>query len=290
MLNLAQGENIKRCLVAPREARRRRSGSRCHLWPREAKEQHQVWGYIMALDIIGTSGPLGWHVAIIMDGSGRWAIARGLPRSAGHRAGMGAVRRVVQAAPGLGIGALTLHAFSSDNWQRPAPEVAALMRIFEDYLRADLEAWVGRGIRVSVLGRRDRLEPGLVAAVEAAERATQGGRALDLCLAIDYSARDAILRAARRVNGTPELSREAFSQLLAEATGTAPPGREVDLLIRTGGELRLSDFMLWECAYAELVFTKRLWPDFDAADLAAALSEFCSRERRFGRVPEAVVS
>jgi len=232
--------------------------------------------------------PAGLHVAIIMDGSGRWATARGLPRGAGHRAGVEAVRRVVRAAPALGIGTLTLHAFSSDNWQRPANEVAELMGIFHDYLRAEIDPWIKSGVRVSVFGRRDRLEPWLLAAGEAAEAATRDGRALRLRLAIDYSARDAILCAARRMNGFGELSPEGFRRLLADVVyaGDVPP--EVDLLIRAGGEQRLSDFMLWECAYAELVFTQRRWPDFDAGDLEAAIREFHSRERRFGRIPEPV--
>ncbi len=229
----------------------------------------------------------GLHVAIIMDGSGRWATARSLPREAGHRAGVEAVRRVVLAAPDLGIGTLTLHAFSSDNWRRPAREVSTLMEVFDDYLRADTPKWMERGIKVSVFGRRTRLPAWLLAAVEAAEAAMVQGRTLHLRLAIDYSARDAILLAASRVNGAGQISREAFSELLAEVTQGGAPVPEVDLIIRSGGEQRLSDFLLWESAYAELVFTKRLWPDFDATDLEAAVREFHSRERRFGRLPVA---
>lgn len=224
------------------------------------------------------------HVAIIMDGSGRWATARGLPRSAGHHAGVEVVRRVVAAAPGLGIGTLTLHAFSSRNWQRPAGEVGELMRIFEDFLRSSVADWVAGGMRVSVFGRRNRLAPSLVEAIEAAEAATRGGGELHLRLAIDYSGRDAVLSAARRLGGDERATPDRFARLLA-GEGPLP---DLDLLIRTGGEHRLSDFMLWECATAELLFLDTMWPDFGASDLEAALCEFRSRDRRFGRIPEAV--
>ena len=196
-----------------------------------------------------------------MDGNGRWATRRGLPRTAGHRAGAEAVRRVVEAAPPAGIGALTLFAFSADNWRRPPAEVATLMRLFARYLRSETPRLLEQGVRLEVVGRRDRLPASLVSAIGAAERATMAGRALQLRLAVDYSARAAI-RAGR-----------IFP--------------DVDLLIRTGGEQRLSDFLLWECAYAELYFTDTMWPDFGAADLAAAVAEFHSRERRFGGLPDA---
>jgi len=228
------------------------------------------------------------HVAIIMDGNGRWARQRGCPRAFGHRVGVEAVRRTVRAAPELGVGTLTLHAFSSDNWERSAEETANLMLIFHDYLRAETEGWVRKEVRVKVIGRRDRLPPELSAAVEAAEAATANGQGLRLRLAIDYSARDALVRAARRFNTARERSREGFVRALAEASHADAGVPDVDLLIRTGGEQRLSDFFLWECAYAELVFTPRLWPDFDVSDLEAGLREFHSRERRFGRIPDAV--
>jgi undecaprenyl diphosphate synthase len=227
------------------------------------------------------------HAAIIMDGSGRWAAARGLPRSAGHREGIGAVRRALQAAPGLGIGTLTLHAFSSDNWQRPSCEVRELMGIFEQFLRSSVPEWFAASTRINVIGRRDRLEPSLVAAIEAAEAATRRGGRLHLRLAIDYSARDAIFCAARSLGQCEEATPEEFARLLGAAVHHPTPVPELDLLIRTGGEQRLSDFMLWECAYTELIFTDRMWPDFDAADLEAAVVEFRSRHRRFGRVPAA---
>jgi len=228
------------------------------------------------------------HAAIIMDGSGRWAERRGLKRSAGHRAGVATVRRSVQAAPGLGIGTLTLHAFSADNWQRAAYEVRELMSIFAEFLRSSVAEWVCAGIRSSVIGRRDRIEPSLAAAIEAAEAATRQGPGLHLRLAIDYSARDAIVRAARSLLEPGEATPLEFGRLLGTDGRHSGPVPELDLLIRTGGEQRLSDFMLWECAYAELVFTERMWPDFDAEDLAAAVREFHSRDRRFGRIPETV--
>src|SRR5881398_4272220 len=200
------------------------------------------------------------HVAIVMDGNGRWAGRRGLPRVAGHRAGVEAVRRIVEAAPGLGIGALTLYAFSADNWKRPPGEVAALMRLFARHLRTETPRLLENGVRLEVVGRRDRLPAPLITAIRAAENATAPGTRLRLRLAVDYSARAAI--ADRRI--LPD----------------------VDLLIRTGGEQRLSDFLLWECAYAELHFSDRYWPDFGPADLAAAIGEFRRRQRRFGGLPE----
>jgi len=225
-----------------------------------------------------TSSPL--HAAIIMDGNGRWASARGLPRVAGHRAGAEALRRAVEAAPDLGIGVLTVYAFSSDNWRRPQPEVTALMKMFHIYLRREQAKCVDKGVRVSVIGRRDRLPRLLLPAIEECESATAAGRKLNLRLAVDYSSRDAILAAAQT------LKVGATREELSEALG-AP---DVDLLIRTGGEQRLSDFLLWECAYAELIFTPVMWPDFSASDLASAVQEFHSRERRFGALPHAALA
>ena len=222
----------------------------------------------------------GLHVAIIMDGNGRWAQTRGMPRVAGHRAGADAVRRVVESAPALGIGALTLYSFSSDNWSRPPAEVKALMGLFQAYLRLETGRCVAEGVRIRMIGRRDRLAPALQRAVAETEAVTRQGSKLEVRIAIDYSSRDAILRAASKLRKRDMPSREAFARML----GDAP---DVDLLIRTGGEQRLSDFLLWECAYAELLFTQRMWPDFGRPDLEAALADFCSRERRFGRVPQA---
>ena len=227
----------------------------------------------------------GLHVAIIMDGNGRWAAARGLPRLAGHRVGAQAVRRTVEAAPKLGIRALTLYAFSSDNWQRPAAEVTTLMELLDEHLRQETARSVEHGVRVRVIGRRDRLPEELREAIAACEAATAAGTTLDLRIAVDYSARDAILRAASLVNGAGLVSREQFATLLGQAMHASDPAPDVDLLIRTGGEQRLSDFLLWECAYAELHFTRRMWPDFEAADLEAALRDYRARERRFGQVP-----
>ncbi|HEX7184532.1 MAG TPA: di-trans,poly-cis-decaprenylcistransferase [Thermoanaerobaculia bacterium] len=230
----------------------------------------------------------GLHVAVIMDGNGRWAVSRGRPRTAGHIAGADAVRRTVEAAPDLGVRTLTLFAFSSDNWQRPDREVRALMGLFRRYLATEAERCAENGVRISVIGRRDRLPPVLVRAIEEAEARTARERSFWLRIAVDYSARDAILRAAGRLrrHGDPaELSRESFSRLLADPPQEGP-APDVDLLIRTGGEKRLSDFLLWECAYAELAFTDRMWPDFAAADLAEAVRDFHSRERRFGMVPD----
>jgi undecaprenyl diphosphate synthase len=209
-----------------------------------------------------------------MDGNGRWALARGLPRIAGHRAGVETVGRVVEAAPGLGVGILTLFAFSSDNWRRPPAEVDALMGLLGIYLKKETARCVENGIRVEAIGRRDRLDQSLCSAIERAEEVSAGGTRLWLRIAVDYSARDAILAAAR---GVTELSLDALGRALG------PP---VDLLIRTGGERRLSDFLLWESAYAELVFSRTMWPDFGAGDLAAAVQEFRGRERRFGAVPQ----
>jgi undecaprenyl diphosphate synthase len=230
------------------------------------------------------------HVAILLDGNGRWAVLRGLPRSEGHRAGVEAVRRVVHAAPSLGIGTLTLYAFSSDNWGRPAGEVASLFNLLEDFLRSDASTCAAAGVRLRVVGRRDRIPPALLDAIEFAERTSAGGRALELRIALDYSSREAILRAACWMLSSLEVTEREFARRLGEVTHAAGSATDVDLLIRTGGERRLSDFMLWECAYAELLFTPRMWPEFAAADLAAAVEDFLGRERRFGRLPEAAAS
>jgi undecaprenyl diphosphate synthase len=208
-----------------------------------------------------------------MDGNGRWALGRGLPREAGHRAGVQTVSRIVEAAPAAGIGILTLFAFSSDNWRRPKPEVSALMRLLAMYLEERADCCRREGVRLEVIGRRDRLDGRLRQAIGKAEETTAGGKRLWLRIAFDYSARDAILAAARRAAC---LSRESLELALG------PP---VDLLIRTGGEHRLSDFLLWECAYAELVFSPRMWPDFSVPDLNAAVREFRGRDRRFGAIP-----
>lgn len=216
----------------------------------------------------------GLHVEIIMDGNGRWAERRGKPRTAGHRAGVAALRRTIEAAPPAGIGTLTVFAFSADNWSRPAEEVEALMVLLSTYLARETRRLADAGVRLEVIGRRDRLADGLVRAIKRAEAATASGDKLHLRVALDYSGRDAIVVAASRCGLT--LTREKFARKLK---GTTP---DVDLMIRTGGEQRLSDFLLWECAYAELMFSDLMWPDFDGAALDAAVVTFRGRTRRFG--------
>jgi len=218
------------------------------------------------------------HVGIIMDGNGRWATRRQLSRLRGHEAGVEAIRRVVEAAPDQGVGTLTLYAFSSDNWRRPKAEVSALMTLLRFYLASEVESLVRNGVRLTVIGRRDRLPDGIAAAIARAEAATAKGDVLHLRIAVDYSARDAILNAAAKAAVAGDLTREKFSELITGEAGL----RDVDLVIRTSGEKRLSDFLLWESAYAELHFTERMWPDFEARDLAEALASFHGRERRFG--------
>jgi undecaprenyl diphosphate synthase len=218
------------------------------------------------------------HVAIIMDGNGRWATGHGLPRIAGHSAGAEALRRIVESAPDCGVAILTVYAFSSDNWKRPQMEVDALMCLLACYLDSETPRCLENGIRMSIIGRRDRLPDSLRASIDAAEFATRECGSLQLRLAIDYSARDAILDASNRAGGE-RMTRERFENLLGEAV-------PVDILIRTGGEQRLSDFLLWECAYAELIFTNRMWPDFGPFDLQRAIQQYAHRERRFGGVPQ----
>lgn len=209
------------------------------------------------------------HVAVIMDGNGRWAERRGLPRLMGHRAGAETVRRAVEGAAEAGVEILTLYAFSSDNWKRPSSEVIGLMRLFEAHLRIEGRRLAREGIRLEVIGRRDRLPVRLHKAVLRAETLTAGGARMILRLAIDYSSRYEIER----------------------GLAASPPrhlGPDVDLLLRTGGERRLSDFLLWEAAYAELVFTDTCWPDLSVEEFAAILGEFGRRERRFGALPASV--
>ncbi len=229
------------------------------------------------------------HVGVIMDGNGRWAAARGLPRSAGHHAGVRATRHVVEAATRAGVGTLTIYAFSADNWSRPTREVATLMRLLRRTLQSEAKRLRDNGVRLSVIGRRDRLPRVLRESIESAEALTRNGRNLHLRVAIDYSARDAIVRAAAQVGDEP-LTRERFAELIGKANHDTRPVPDVDLLIRTGGEQRLSDFLLWECAYAELYFTPRMWPDFGETEFLAALAEFEARERRFGGVPAQAAS
>jgi undecaprenyl diphosphate synthase len=215
------------------------------------------------------------HVAIIMDGNGRWATDRGLPRTEGHKAGAEAIRQIAAAAPDLGVTTLTLFAFSSYNWLRAPGEVASLMRLLGDYLKAETAMLVDSGARLSLIGRRDRLPWRHREALARIETATSNGRRLHIRIAVDYSAREAIKQAAARWSEDPT----AFDRRIAQAGALDDEAAEVDLLIRTGGDQRLSDFLLWESAFAELWFTKRMWPDFDAADLACAIGDFRGRER-----------
>jgi undecaprenyl diphosphate synthase len=226
------------------------------------------------------------HVAIISDGNGRWATARGLPRSAGHRAGAESARKIIEAAPRIGIHTLTLFALSSANWKRPAPEVQAILRLLHEYLLTETTHCIDEGVRLSIIGRRDRLPATLRQAITDSEAATAQGTRLHLRLAVDYSAREAIYHAACRFYKVTELSPESFGTVLAE--GLRGGSTEVDLLIRTGGEQRLSDFLLWECAFAEFVFLQKRWPDFTAADLDSAVKEFGRRERTRGALPDAI--
>jgi undecaprenyl diphosphate synthase len=269
--------------VRPAEALERSNGGAARAASRAAVNGHDAMALATPL-----AGPRparrAIHVGVIMDGNGRWAQARGLPRRFGHRAGAKAVRRTIEAAPGLGIETLTLYAFSCDNWRRPAPEVDALMELLEDYLERERERAVREGVRLSVIGRRDRLRPSLLDAIDSAQATTASGRKLHLRLAVDYSGRDAILAAISRQPADRPLDRRAFERSLHEAVHSPVEVPELDLVIRTGGEKRLSDFLLWESAYAELYFTDRLWPDFSALDLEQAVIEFSRRERRFGAV------
>jgi len=229
----------------------------------------------------------GLHVAIIMDGNGRWATRRGLPRVAGHRAGVVAARRVVEHAPDVGIRLLTLYAFSSDNWRRPPEEVKSIFWLLRAFLRLETQRLLQRGAQLEVIGRRDRLPAPLLREIRRAEHATAAGRRLHLRIAIDYSSRQAIARAVLDIANTLLLDQACNIDRVANVLDhslNAADGK-VDLLIRTGGEKRLSDFLLWESAYAELIFTDRMWPEFDAADLDSALDDFRHRERRYGAIP-----
>jgi undecaprenyl diphosphate synthase len=228
----------------------------------------------------------GIHVAIVSDGNGRWASTKGWPRSAGRRAGAESAREIIAAAPSMGIHTLTLFALSAANWQRPAAEVAGVLRLLHEYLLTETSHCLEQGIRLSVIGRRDRLPVNLRQVIGDAEAATASGTRLDLRLAIDYSSREAIFAAACRFYKVTELSPESLGKLLAEFHRGG--STDVDLLIRTGGEQRLSDFLLWECAFAELVFVQKRWPDFNASDLQVAVDEFYRRERTRGALPEAI--
>lgn len=227
------------------------------------------------------AGPVPRHVALVPDGNGRWATGRGLPRSAGHRAGVEAVQRAVAAALGHGIAVLTVHALSSENFRRPPDEVRSILGCVAHFLDAETPRACREGVRVTVIGRRDRLPDDILAAVVRAERATSAGRRLHLRIAVDYSSRGALAAAARDDART----RDDFAAALGADGPDGVPVPDVDLLVRTGGEMRLGDFLLWECAWAELVFLRTPWPDFGPVDFRAALAEFGRRDRRFGALP-----
>lgn len=225
------------------------------------------------------------HLAIIMDGNGRWAKSRRLPRIAGHRAGVEAVRRVVEAAPDLGIEVLTLYAFSSENWKRPADEVADLMGLLRHYIQSEINTLHKNGVRLDFIGNYRALKPDLVAMLDAARIKTADNSRLTLIMALNYGGQDELVRAAQslaRDVAAGTLDPEAITvDTLASRLDTAalPPP---DLVLRTSGEMRLSNFLLWQSAYAEFVATEMLWPDFNAAALTEAVAEFATRERRFG--------
>jgi undecaprenyl diphosphate synthase len=223
------------------------------------------------------------HVAIIMDGNGRWAQHRGLPRTAGHRAGADAVDRTVTAAAEHGVEVLTLYAFSCANWQRPRAEVHSLFSLFRRYLKEQTRRCLEQSIRLNIIGRRDRLDRSLLTLIQQAEESTAHCTRMILRIAIDYSAQWSLMHASHASREIEHIEHEEFARQLA-LVNHAVPVSDVDLLIRTGGEQRMSDFLLWECAYAELHFLSKLWPDFDADDFKAALIEFYGRDRRFGRI------
>jgi len=256
------------------------------------KNWRETWGAPMTVDSRWRDPePAGgrdrFHVAINMDGNGRWALLRGRPREEGHVAGASAVRRTIESAPALGITTLTLYAFSSDNWRRPKREVDNLMFLFEKHLDSECAHLIDNNVRFNVIGRRDRLPDSLTRRIAHVEEQTREGTALHLRVAMDYSARGALLAAAGRLAQGTAPTREAFEQSMTEAIHAPRGTRDVDLLIRTGGEQRLSDFLLWESAYAELYFTDVMWPDFTKADLAAAVQAFAARDRRYGGILKA---
>ncbi len=217
------------------------------------------------------------HIGIIMDGNGRWAERRGHPRTAGHRAGVRSVRRIIECAPAMGVRMLTVYAFSADNWRRPEVEVRALMRLLRSYLVYETDRCITEGVRIQFVGRRDRLSKTLVETMEMAEARTRDGARLTLRIALDYSSRDALVEAAQKMAERGRFDRQAMDEALE--------AEDIDLVIRTAGEQRLSDFFLWECAYSEFVFTDRLWPDFNAGDLKAAIDVYSQRTRKFGGLP-----
>ena len=225
------------------------------------------------------------HVAIIMDGNGRWAAARGLPRGEGHRRGVEALRRTVRAAGDLGIGILTIFSFSSENWSRPPMEIRDLMALLRRFIRNDLIELRQNGVHVRVIGERETLDPEIRRLLEEAEERTKDNNKLTLVVAFNYGGRQEIARAAQRLAAEVAAGRLKASEVTAErisASLDAPDLPDPDLIIRTSGEQRLSNFLLWQAAYSELVFVPTYWPDFDRATLESAIAEYRRRERRFG--------
>jgi undecaprenyl diphosphate synthase len=225
------------------------------------------------------------HVAIIMDGNGRWASRRHLPRTAGHRAGAKTVDAIVEAAARHHVATLTLYAFSAANWGRPHAEVSALFTLLRHHLVTQTRRCLEQSIRINFIGRRDRLSPDLLKSMEQSEQATAHCSRMVLRIAVDYSAQYSLIETCRRLGPEGGPAQTLFIETLAEVDHSAVAVPAVDLLIRTGGEKRLSDFLLWECAYAELHFIDCLWPDFDENAFAQALEEYARRDRRFGQVP-----
>lgn len=230
-----------------------------------------------------SAGPI--HVAVIMDGNGRWAQARGLPRAAGHKAGAESVRRAIRAAVDLGVPYLTLFGFSSENWKRPKAEVGDLMGLLRFYLRSEIAELNSEGVRLRVIGERGRLDGDIVKLIEDAERLTAGNTRLNLTVALSYGGRQEIIAAVRDLAGRVqrgEIAPDDIDETLFSASLDTDGLPDPDLLIRTSGEQRVSNFLLWQMAYTELVFTDVLWPDFGRDDLAKAIADFRGRERRFG--------
>ena len=238
-----------------------------------------------APDVAGSVPGVPRHVAIIMDGNGRWAASRGLPRVEGHRRGVEALRKTVRAAGEIGIQCLTIFSFSSENWQRPVSEIRDLMGLLRRFIRNDLAELHSNGVRVRVIGERDNLDPDIRRLLEEAEQLTRENTNLSLIVAFNYGARDEIARAVRRIAervAGGELKPDAITEDMIGANLDAADVADPDLIIRTSGEQRLSNFLLWQAAYSELVFSPVYWPDFDRATLEAAIEEYRRRERRFG--------
>jgi undecaprenyl diphosphate synthase len=236
-------------------------------------------------DPLTPGGALPTHVAIIMDGNGRWAMARGLPRAEGHRRGVEAVRNTVRAAVEIGLPYLTLFSFSSENWTRPRQEVDFLFGLFRRYIRRDVAELHAAGIRIAVIGRREGLPADVLAMIEDAERLTEANTGLTLIFAFNYGARDEIARAARKMAAEARdgrLSPDTIDEATFAAHLDTARFPDPDLVIRTSGELRLSNFLLWQSAYAEFVFMHEFWPEFGRDSLVAALEEYAGRSRRYG--------